>query len=283
MKFLILGINGMAGHMIAQYLMEQDYEVTGFAKNKSDICNTVIGDALCMNDIKRVLASDRYDYVVNCIGVLNRFVDENLANGIYLNSVLPHLLAARLADTETKLVHISTDCVFDGSKGSYKEDDVPNAVSYYGRSKALGEVIDQKNLTIRTSIVGPELKKNGIGLFHWFMSQRQVNGYAGVIWSGVTTLQLAKAIEQDVQIKHTGLYHLTNNEKISKYALLQLFNQYCRKDKAEIKKDTVVLNDKSLCSTLGNGCFAVPSYEQMVMEMGLWIVQHPNLYGQYLI
>lgn len=281
MKYLILGVNGMAGHMIAQYLQEKGHTVIGFARKKSTICPMIMGDALERNDIERVLSSDNYDYVINCIGVLNQFVDKNPADGIFLNSVLPHLLAEKLAEKKAKLIHISTDCVFEGTKGHYKERDIPDAVSYYGRSKTLGEVIDDKNLTVRTSIVGPELKSDGIGLFHWFMSQSDfVYGYEKVIWTGITTLQLAKAIEREIDKPQTGLYHLVNNEVISKHDLLELFNKYCRKNPIEIKKDVEIISDKSLLNTKADG-IEIPGYEQMVKELGLWISNHSDMYQQY--
>lgn len=284
MKYLILGINGMAGHILAQYLIEQGHTVQGFAREHSPVCNTIIGDARNEQDIMAALKSDTYDYVINCIGVLNKFVDANLADGIYLNSVLPHFIAKQLKGTNTKLIHISTDCVFEGTKGKYTEDDIPDATSYYGRSKALGEVIDEKNLTIRTSIIGPELKSNGIGLFHWFMSQQdKVYGYEKVVWSGVTTLQLAKAIEQDIITPQTGLYHLVNNEDISKHDLLVLFNQYCREEPIEIGKNNTLVNDKTLRNTRAYQPFTVPSYEVMVQEMSEWMQSHPELYKQYRI
>lgn len=281
-KFLILGSNGMVGHLTAQYLTEQGQAVTGFAKQQSPICNTITGNALNRQDIIRAVESDEFDYVVNCIGVLNQFVDENPADGIYLNSVLPHLLKQLLSGRKTKLIHISTDCVFEGTKGHYTEADLPDAVSYYGRTKVLGEICDEKNLTIRTSIVGPELKENGIGLFHWFMKQNgSVNGFAKVIWSGVTTLQLAKTILEDTKVNRAGLYHLVNNEVIDKYHLLMLFNQYCRKQKIEIHKSTGLASDKSLVNTQRENVFPVPSYEVMVREMSEWIAQHGSIYQQY--
>jgi dTDP-4-dehydrorhamnose reductase len=117
MKYLILGINGMAGHMIAQYLVEQGRDVTGFTRTGSPICKTILGDARNENDIKIALESDKYDIVVNAIGVLNKAVDNSLSEGIYLNSVLPHFLAETLLKTNAKLIQISTDCVFEGTKG----------------------------------------------------------------------------------------------------------------------------------------------------------------------
>lgn len=284
MKYLILGCNGMAGHMIAKYLIECGHDVTGIARQDSQICKTTIGDVTDKGFLSEALGKESYDIAVNCIGVLNKAVDARPAQGIYINSVLPHLIAELLSEKKTKLIHISTDCVFSGKKGCYTEEDAPDAESLYGRSKAIGEVIDKKNLTLRTSIIGPELKENGIGLFHWFMKQEtEVSGYSKVIWSGVTTLQLAKVIEQIASDNLTGLYHLVNNESINKYELLGLFNQYCRKKKIGILEKSDIINDKSLRNSRKDYIIKVPSYEAMIQEMAQWIRQAETLYEQYLI
>ena len=126
---------------------------------------------------------------------------------------------------------------FSGKEGSYTEDSFKNGIGFYAQSKALGEVINTKDLTFRTSIIGPELKQNGIGLFHWFMNQSgDVSGYKEAFWSGVTTIELAKAIDQAIDQKLTGLYHLVNNNKISKYDLLDYINTVFRNDKILIAK-----------------------------------------------
>lgn len=284
MKYLILGCNGMAGHMIAKYLIECGHDVTGIARQDSQFCKTMIGDVTDKEFLSKALGEEGYDIVINCVGVLNKAVDAHPAAGIYINSVLPHLIAELLSARRTKLIHISTDCVFSGKKGSYTEEDIPDAESLYGRSKAIGEVIDDKNLTLRTSIIGPELKENGIGLFHWFMKQEtEVSGYSKVIWSGVTTLQLAKVIEQIADDNLTGLYHLVNNENINKYELLGLFNQYCREKKIRILEKSDIINDKSLRNNRKDYIIKVPSYEAMIQEMAQWIKQAGDLYGQYLI
>lgn len=282
MRYLIFGVNGMAGHVIAQYLKEKGHEVTGFARQQSPVCKTILGDARNWADVEQALKQEEYDVVVNCIGVLNKRVDASLANGIYLNSTLPHLLAEELRERSAKLIHISSDCVFEGTKGHYTENDRPDALSYYGRSKALGEVVDQENLTLRTSIVGPELKTNGVGLFHWFMNQKgPVAGYKNVIWTGVTTLQLAKNIEEDIVRQKTGLYHLVNNETICKHDLLQMFNAAFRKDPIEITENDTVISDRSLVCTSEGQRFSVPGYQQMISELAQWMEQHRALYGQY--
>lgn len=280
MKYLVLGVNGMAGHMIAAYLQEQGHAVMGFARKESPICYTCIGNIRDQTQLDRTLEADSFDYVINCIGILNDAVDRNLSDGIYLNSVLPHLLAERLESKGAKLIHISTDCVFEGTKGYYTENDQPDAKSYYGRSKALGEVIDSRNLTIRTSIVGPELKTNGVGLLHWFLSQTgAVSGFDQVIWSGVTTLQLAKSILQDAEKPKTGLYHLVNNQTISKYDLLMLFNHYFRADEIKINRVSEPKCDKSLRNTHPSDL--PPGYEEMVKDLAAWVHRHTDLYQHY--
>lgn len=283
MKYLIFGVNGMAGHMIAMYLKEQGHSVTGFARSESKECKTIIGDALDKESVNNALFSEDFDIVVNCIGILNKGVDNDIVTGIYLNSVFPHLLVELLKETKIKVIHISTDCVFLGDKGCYKENSITDADSFYGKSKALGEIIDAKNLTIRTSIVGPELKHDGIGLFHWFMNQiNYVYGYPNVIWSGVTTLQLAKTIEEVSSQSVTGLVHLVNNKTINKYELLCLFNKYCNNNKTVINQNDSFYSDKSLENTRLDFNYNVPSYEQMVIDMSNWIKSHKDVYAQYL-
>ena len=280
MKYLIFGANGMAGHMTALYLKEQGHTVVGYAKTACTVCESIIGDALDRDNVKKALASDDFDVVVNCIGILNKAVDMDMSTGIYLNSVFPHLLADSLKNTTVKVIHISSDCVFIGDKGEYKENSVKDAESFYGKTKALGEIIDDKNLTIRTSIVGPELKEDGVGLFHWFMSQTGfVNGFSEVIWTGVTTLQLAKAIEAASIQNITGLFQLVNNTTVNKYELLCLFNKYCKNNKTVIHENGSFSSDKSLINTRTDFDFKVPSYKQMIIDMSGWIKAHNDLYS----
>lgn len=285
MKVIVFGANGMAGHMIALYLQEQGHEVTGFVKSKNNLFPCIEGNALESGLIRKIIRDGAYDFVINCIGILNKAVDAKLAEGIYINSVLPHLLEECVEGSQTKIIHISSDCVFTGNTGNYTEDSHPDAESYYGRTKALGELKSSgggQNLTFRTSIVGPELKEDGIGLFHWFMSQTGfVNGFTEVIWSGVTTLELAKAIDSAMKQNLTGLYHLVNNTVISKHDLLCLFNKYMNNDRTVIHQNGSFINDKSLVDTRGELHHRIPSYEVMVQELAVWMHDHEQIYRQY--
>ena len=285
MKVIVFGANGMAGHMVALYLQEQGHEVTGFVKSKNKLFPCIEGNALDTGLIRKIVQDVEYDFIINCIGILNKAVDAKLAEGIYINSVLPHLLEECVEGRKTRVIHISSDCVFTGNAGHYTEAVQPDAESYYGRTKALGELQSGgggQNLTLRTSIVGPELKEDGIGLFHWFMSQTGfVNGFTEVIWSGVTTLELAKAIDSAMEQYLTGLYHMVNNTVISKHDLLCLFNKYMNNNRTVIHQNGSFINDKSLIDTRGELRRQIPSYEVMVQELAKWMHAHAQIYRQY--
>lgn len=285
MKILVLGCNGMAGHLISLYFKEQGHEVVGFARQHSELLDsTIVGDASDMALIKKTIDEGCFDAVINCIGLLNQFAEENKGMAVLLNGYLPHYLAEITEDTKTKVIHMSTDCVFAGNDGPYYEDTLPNGATFYDRSKAMGEINTTKDLTFRNSIVGPDIKSSGIGLFNWFMKQAgEVGGYTGAIWTGVTTYTLAKAMEQALKENLTGLYNLVNNESISKYDLLGLFNKYFRGGEVKINPNDKLQLDKSLRRKREDFSFMVPSYEQQVKEMREWVDAHPTLYPHYNI
>lgn len=280
-KVLVLGATGMAGHVITQYLIDKKYDVVSFSRKKTIFSNSVLGDVTDFPSIESLVSNGRFDYIINAVGVLNDFAEENKANAILINSYLPHFLVKITESTKTKIIHISTDCVFSGKDGNYVENSFKDGNSIYDKTKSLGEIINDKDLTFRTSIIGPDLSSNGIGLFNWFMKQEnQVNGYSKAIWTGVTTLTLAKAIEATFYSNLTGLYHLVNNQKISKYELLLIFNKFFKEGKLQIVPDENVVVDKSLINTREDFDFLVPSYEQMIKEMAEWI-EAKNIYNYY--
>jgi dTDP-4-dehydrorhamnose reductase len=282
MKFLVLGATGMAGHLIAIYLQEQGHDIITFSTTPFNYCNNIVGDALNTNLLRRTILDNEYDIVINCIGILNQAANEHKANAVFLNSYLPHYICQITRDTPTRLIHMSTDCVFSGKKGNYREDSFRDGESFYDISKALGEIDDHKNLTFRNSIIGPDMDINGIGLFNWFMKQHgEISGYTRAIWTGVTTLILAKAMEKAAIDKLTGLYNLVNNNTISKYDLLHLFNKFCRADELIIKTSEQVALNKSLINRRQDFDLIVPSYEEMVAEMWAWVEDHRSLYTHY--
>jgi dTDP-4-dehydrorhamnose reductase len=173
-------------------------------------------------------------------------------------------------NTDVRIIHISTDCIFDGMVGSYVESDAPTERNLYGMSKAIGEVSNDKDITFRTSIIGPEVSNVGTGLFDWFLkkSGKRVNGWDNAFWSGVTTLELAKCINRwiDDPIFY-GRYHLTNNKKISKYELLEMINKTFEANKIIIQCKGPKSSDKSLIDTRGNPIFSVNEYQQQLIEL----------------
>lgn len=285
MKILVLGCNGMAGHLISLYFKEQGHEVVGFARQQSKLLDcTVVGDASDMNLIKNLVDEGQYDAIINCIGLLNQFAENNKAMAVLLNGYLPHYLVELTKATKTKVIHMSTDCVFAGNDGPYYEDTLPNGATFYDRSKAMGEINNAKDLTFRNSIVGPDIKSTGIGLFNWFMAQeRSIGGFTGAIWTGVTTYTLAKAMEQAFKENLTGLYNLVNNESINKFELCSLFNKYFRANEIEINPNDKLQLDKSLRRKRNDFSFVVPSYEQQIKEMREWVDNHKELYSHYNI
>lgn len=282
MKIFVLGCNGMAGHMISLYFAEKGHDVLGFAKSKSSLVKCITGDALDTALLKEIIENGKFDSVINCIGVLNKAAEDNKALATFLNSYLPHFLAEITEKTDTQVIHMSTDCVFSGKRGSYTENDFPDGETFYDRSKALGELCDNKNITLRSSIVGPDINPNGIGLMNWFMKQRgEVNGYTKAMWTGQTTLQLAKTMEAAAKEKASGLYNTVPDHSISKYELLGLFNQYMRNNAVKINPVEGVVADKSLVRIRYDFDYSIPDYEVMVAELADWIKQHSELYPHY--
>lgn len=282
MKFLVLGCNGMAGHMISLYLNEQGHDVLGFARQKSKYIKSVIGDARNTKLVEEIIKSGKFDSVVNCIGILNENANNNKALSVFLNSYFPHFLVEATNSTKTQVIHMSTDCVFSGNRGGYSENDFQDGTSFYDRSKALGEIIDDKNLTLRNSIVGPDINEEGIGLMNWFMRQKsEVNGYTKSIWTGQTTLQLAKTIEAAAFEKAHGIYNAVPEKYISKYELLVLLNHYFREDKIIINRVDGLIVDKSLKRTNFEFSYKIPDYELMVEELSIWVKSHKSIYSHY--
>lgn len=281
MNFLVLGCSGMAGHLISIYLQEHGEFVLGYSRRKVTFCKNVNFNIYETDKLKTLIQNSKIDIVVNCIGVLNSEAEDNMANAVWLNSYLPHFLAQETRNLPTKIIQLSTDCVFSGMKGKYKDDEVPDGESFYDRSKALGELIDNKNLTFRNSIVGPDLTEDGVGLLNWFMKQKSISGFQKFMWSGVTTLVLAKAVRVAAYSGLSGLYQLSNNMPISKFDLCCLFNHYLRKDNVEIQPIPGPNLDKTLLRSSQPFDFDIPSYDQMVIDLKNWIDTHSSLYPHY--
>lgn len=284
MKFLVLGCNGMAGHLISLYLSEKGHDVTGFAISKSPYVKTICGDAMDASFLQEILIAGNYDTVINCIGILNQDAELHKDKAVILNSWLPHYLAEITSDMNTQVIQMSTDCVFSGERGNYVESDLCDGRSFYDRSKALGELNDGKNVTFRNSIVGPDINVRGIGLLNWFMQQNDcVYGFTRAFWTGQTTLQLAKSMEAAAQNRINGLYNMVPSSGISKFDLLKLFNKYLRHSAVNLIPNDKVVVDKTLKRTNFDFDYLVPDYEIMIKELAEWMNFHKSLYPHYQI
>lgn len=281
-KILVLGIKGMAGHVIFRSLpLLGEYEVYGIARNVNPSTSIFNLDVTNTEELKKIIDL-QFDVIINCIGILNKDAEDNPHKAIWFNSYFPHFLEAVTKNSNTKVISISTDCVFSGKKGGYSENDFKDGEGFYAQSKSLGEIVNNKDLTIRTSIIGPELNKDGIGLFHWFMQQKkETNGYTQAFWSGITTVELAKVIDQAIKKNITGLIVVASEKKIDKYNLLALFNKIFRNSSITINENSSYKVDKSMYSVRTDFNYIVPSYEEMLIEMKSWIIKNKILYKQF--
>ncbi len=262
-RILILGKRGLAGSTIFDYLKSlKKYKVVGTTRRNYDI-------EYKEDRVRLELELLNYDVVVNCIGLLVKASEENKSRAVIINSYFPHWLEEATKGTDTKIIHLSTDCVFSGEEELYYDSDTPDATSFYGRTKALGELNNNKDLTIRMSIIGRELKEKGLGLFEWLMRQKgTIEGYNRVSWTGITTLELAKFIDKVIteSENESGIYQLATYESISKYHLLKLLAKVWNKTDVKIKSNKHKVSNKTLVNTFSDLVYDLPNYKQMLIE-----------------
>ena len=280
MRLLILGGSGMLGHQLWRSLHAQhDIWVTLrrpaadfapyhlFDEAKSIQVDDITDDAT----LGQALAQAKPDAVINCVGLIKQrdeASDEALA--VRVNAEFPHRLAKRCDETGARLIHFSTDCVFAGTRGNYTEDDPADATDLYGQSKHRGEVTGPQCVSLRTSVIGHELGTN-LALLDWFISQRSqtINGFKKAIYSGFTTLEMARIIER-ILTRHprlSGLWHVAS-EPISKFDLLQL----CREKLGW--EGIIEPNDEFVCDRSLNGDrfneatgYKPPGWQTMISEL----------------
>lgn len=272
MKLLILGGNGMAGHMLADYFRRQrKHHVFHTTRDKQDLGGLYV-DADDISAMEKLIEIVSPHCIINAMGVLNQFAEHNVVGAYHVNGFLPHRLRRAADVIHARLIHISTDCVFEGTRGGYAEEDHPDGTSIYAITKSLGEIREPGHLTIRTSIIGPEIRTGGIGLMDWFLTQKgKVTGYRKVMWNGVTTLELAKAVDAMLQSSVHGLIHLAHPQAVSKYELLKYLQSAFQKADVEIVPEDTPVQDRTLVSTRPDVNFTLPSYPVMLAELAEWM------------
>ncbi len=280
-KILVLGSSGMAGHLLCVYLRERGWDVVDVGPRKRVFDSTKLLDLFERKEARALLELERPAVVVNCLGVLVRESEKDHGAASYINAFLPHFLHTLCQSIGARLIHLSTDCVFSGKDGPYHEDDCRDGDSFYDRSKALGEVIAEDALTIRTSIIGPELARDGSGLFAWVMRQEgSAKGYRRALWSGVTTLELSSYIEDVIMDRQSlaGLVQYSVPGGISKFELIRMINEIFRLGLDVEPVDEPVI-DKRLVPTLNDAGDAPASYESQLAGLAAWMKDRKTLYG----
>lgn len=259
MKILVLGASGMLGSAMMRVLSERaEWHVYGTVRSggsKRLFSADIAGKLLCGVDVElhdslmQAFVQVRPDVVINCVGLVKQLVDANdPLQAIPINALLPHRLARLCELSSARLVHMSTDCVFSGEKGGYRETDISDAKDLYGKSKYLGEVAYPHAVTLRTSIIGHELQ-SAHGLVGWFLSQQgRCKGYTRAIFSGLPTVVLAQIIRDEVipRVDLSGVYHVAANP-IDKFSLLKLVADVYGK-KIDIVPDDKLVIDRSLAA-----------------------------------
>jgi dTDP-4-dehydrorhamnose reductase len=277
-KVLVLGVSGMLGHkLFFELSKDTSLDVYGTQRSSdigifsgsfaSKIKTGVDGDNF--DTIIRALASIQPDVVINCIGLIKQTALSNdPLTAITVNAQLPHRISLVCKASGARMIHFSTDCIFDGKKGEYKESDISSATDLYGRTKFLGEVDYPHCLTIRTSIIGHELK-GFLSLVEWFLRQNSANGYSKAIFSGLPTVEIAKVLREYILPNDTlcGVYHLST-DAISKYDLLTLINKRYEAN-INIERFDDFYIDRSLDSSKFSKqtSYVAPKWEQLIEDM----------------
>jgi len=295
-RVLVLGVNGLIGHTMYRKLKQEGFEVFGtmrrakieFMQYDFLQADTIIDglDVQEISNVSEVILQIQPSVVVNCIGITRR-KDEisNSIQAIKINALLPHQIAKICQDMSIRMIHLSTDCVFSGDFGLYTEDSIPDASDMYGRTKAMGEVLDNPNcLTLRSSFLGTEISDR-TELLEWLLSQkgRTIKGYTKAIYSGVSTVYLSSVITEI--LRHypqlSGLYQIAPDTPISKYDLLCIAKNAFNIDVEIVENDSFV-SDKSLSGARLKKVmnYRVPSWHDMLQELAEWDLDKRNMRGK---
>ena len=268
-RLLILGNSGMLGHeMLKYFLGKEEYEVFTTSRNKelSEKNGSIYFDALTTS--LDCLPAD-VDYVINCIGIIKPYIKEHEKEAILINAYFPWKLAEWSKENGIRMIHISTDCVYSGREGNYKESSPHDALDMYGKTKSLGEC-ESKAMILRTSIIGEETS-HFVSLLEWAKKEagKRVQGYTNHIWNGLTTQEYAKCCEKIIHNDWyaEGVYHIYAKDDVTKYTMLHYFNDKFQlnltiESAAPFYCNRTLRSEKDLCRKL-----SIPSVEEMIMEM----------------
>ena len=243
-KILILGATGMLGSQVCKYFYNKKKYATicvARSRKKFTLLNSTgkkkikatFLDLQSLKKTKKMILKLQPDYLINCVGMVKQIMNkQNKKETFFLNTKLPKVLSDLAKSENFKFIHFSTDCVFSGKRGHYRENDVSDYKDYYGKTKYLGENDSINTINLRTSIIGHELNTK-IGLLEWFLlSKKKVFGFKNAIFSGLTTLEIAKILEKHIINKNVikfGTFHISS-KPINKYNLLKMISKIYKKN-----------------------------------------------------
>ena len=268
MKVFIFGQSGMLGRYVYSFFQSKGYEVIAINRDSLDIIES---DCYHIKSLLFKSGISKEDVVINCAGLIKQRAGISKFDFIKVNAVFPHLLQKMCEEVGCNFIHVTTDCVFDGLRGSYSELDRHDAIDMYGITKSLGE--PEGATVIRTSIIGEEFK-NFYSLLEWVKTNRdkEVRGYTNHIWNGITCLQFAKVCRYIIKnnLYWQGVKHLTAPNTISKFNLVKLISNVYDLNVKVVPYETEIKCDRSLISVRSDVYFVTPELEEQLLEMKIF-------------
>lgn len=282
MKVLVIGSGGMLGHVVVHYFLECGYEVYDISRSRKCRKKTELMDVLKLEKFDRYVEKNDFDAIINCAAVLPKGCVSDRETAILLNSYFPQHLKSLVEKTNTYFVQISTGGVYKGDMAPYHEGCEQDAVSFYGKTKSLGEPDGNNILTVRSDVVGPDMAREGGGIFNWIMmSAGEVSGYAHMSINGVTSLEYAKFLEQAMQKKYKGNYNLHADGSISKADFIRLVIDVFHINNLSVKDMFYPIQNNSLSTIRSDIDFPRKTYRRQLEELRVWMLKHKELYSHY--
>lgn len=282
-RVLILGSSGMLGHVAMIRLEELGYSVFGVSNARKFGGISTLLDVSSKKDLDLFLDKNDFDVIVNCIALLVSDSEEYKDLAVYLNSFIPHFLETKYMETNTKIIHVSTDGVFSGKGAPYSENSPHDTESFYGRSKSLGEIVNAKDLTVRSAFWGPDLNEASTSFFNWILNQNDtIKGFSNHIFNGVSSLEFAGFVDTAIRDNLKGIFHLTANIPISKCDFMLSVREVFGLKNAIIPVEAQSVN-RTLMNNRSDIPYAEADYATMLLTCKKWIQERKMFYPHYEI
>lgn len=280
MRVLVIGSGGMLGHMLVYYLAEHKYEVSDISRTRKCHDTTVIMDVLS-REFDEFISTHEYDAIINCAALLHESCLADKEQAVMINSWFPHHLQ-RIKGDKTYLIQISSGGVYKGDNAPYNENSVHDTITFYGKSKSIGEIEGDNCFTIRSDVVGPDMSGKAKGIFNWIMTAKgEVEGYSHMSINGVTSLEYARFLESALNNRITGIYNLHSDGSISKADFLKMVIDIFGLEGVSVKNVIYPIQNNSLSSIRMEIPYIRKTYAEQLVELKDWIDDHKMLYSHY--